>query len=153
MPWDAGLSKLNDWDYFVMAALRSTAIASTESAAYRWRQHSGSRITSSASFVSNARKFYAILGKLETALETNHQFTAARRTRMAQYLYKELRGMYRFDRPHGRKILTKVFELDPKFKPRDEDRSAIFRGIYARLPAGWVLTGYGAARRLLDRLT
>ena len=149
--WDSGLAKLNDWDFFVMAAMRSTNIASVDGASYRWRQHSGERITSSTSFVGNAVEFYAILGKLQAVLEANGEFTPARRSRMAQYLYKELRGMYRFDRARGRQILARLLDLDPHFRPRDEERSALLRSLYALLPAEWVLSGYGIARRLMDR--
>lgn len=150
--WDAALSKLNDWDYFVAAALRAAAIASTDGPAYKWRQHSGARITSSTSFAGNAREFYIILGKLQAALEAANQFTPARRARMAQYLYKELRGMYRFDPPTGRKILRRLYALDPHFVPRDEERSPLLRQLYSVLPTPWVLSGYGMVRRALDRL-
>jgi glycosyltransferase involved in cell wall biosynthesis len=150
--WDPALAKLNDWDYFVGAALRARSIASTDNPSYQWRQHSGVRITSSTSFAGNAREFYAILTKLQSALEAANEFTPARRSRMAQYLYKELRGMYRFDPPLGQEILRRLFALDPRFVPRDEERSRVFRSLYSILPAAWVLSAYGLARRALDRL-
>jgi glycosyltransferase involved in cell wall biosynthesis len=150
--WDPLLSKLNDWDYFVSAALRSRAIASSDKPSYKWRQHPGERITSSSTFAGNAREFYAILTKLQGALEAANEFTPARRERMAQYLYKELRGMYRFDPPAGRQILRRLYALDPRFVPRDEERSPVLRQLYSVLPAAWVLSAYGAVRRTRDRL-
>lgn len=149
--WDPALSKLNDWDYFIAAALRAGTIASTDQPSYKWRQHSGRRITSSTSFAANAREFYAILDKLQTALEAANEYTPARRARMAQYLYKELRGMYRFDPAFGQAMLRRLFALDPRFVPRDEEHSRVFRQLYSVLPAAWILSGYGLARRTLDR--
>jgi glycosyltransferase involved in cell wall biosynthesis len=150
--WDPALSKLNDWDYFISAALRSRKIASTDNPSYRWRQHSGARITSSTSFIGNAREFYAILGKLQDALESENALTPARRSRMAQYLYKELRGMYRFEPVSARAVLQKLFVLDPGFVPQDEERSSVLRHLYSVLPAAWVLSGYGLVRRTMDRI-
>ena len=69
--------------------------------------------SSHAVYLKNAREFYVILGKLEAVLVERGDYTEQRRKRMAQYLYKELRGMYRFDRPHGRQLLAKLFDLDP----------------------------------------
>jgi glycosyltransferase involved in cell wall biosynthesis len=150
--WDPGLSKLNDWDYFISAALCSTTIFSVSDPAYRWRQHAGDRITSSTSFVSNAIEFYAILSKLGTALERRSEFTPQRRRRMAQYLFKELRGLYRFGRSERHEVLTRILELDPAFRPRDEERSRVVRCLSSVLPVHWVLAGYGWTRRLLDHL-
>jgi glycosyltransferase involved in cell wall biosynthesis len=151
--WDPLLAKLNDWDYFIMAALQSTTIVSVDGPAYLWRQHAGVRITSSATFVSNAMEFYIVLGKLGAALENRGKFTASRRRRMAQYLFKELRGLYRFNCAARYEVLTRILELDPRFRARDEERSRVLRYLFAVLPAHWVLASYGLARRLLDRLS
>jgi glycosyltransferase involved in cell wall biosynthesis len=151
--WDPRLSKLNDWDYFITAALQSSSIVSVQGPAYKWRQHPGVRITSSSSFVSNATEFYAILGKLEAALASRGQLSTSRRQRMAQYLFKELRGLYRFNRPARHQVLSRILQLDPQFKPRDEERSLVFRCLFAVLPAHWVLAGYGFGRRAVDRFS
>ncbi|MES3001690.1 MAG: glycosyltransferase family 2 protein [Pseudomonadota bacterium] len=145
--WDAGLAKLNDWDYFIGAALRARKIESLPTPAYRWRQHAGARITSSTSFSGNAREFYLILGKLEAALKAAGAYTQPRRLRMAQYLYKELRGMYRFEKDEGRKILKWIEALDPQFVPRDEEHSDLLRLLYRFFPHEWVLSAYGFLRR------
>lgn len=151
--WDPALAKLNDWDYFVTTALDASLIHAIDGPAYRWRQHGGVRITSSSTFSLNAHEFYVILDKLEAALTQRGQFTLPRQRRMAQYLFKELRGLYRFSQPARHQVLDKIMRLDPGFKPRDEERSRIFRLLFSLLPAGWVLWSYGAARRVLDRAT
>jgi glycosyltransferase involved in cell wall biosynthesis len=148
--WDPALAKVNDWDYFVAAALRSSRIVRVDGPSYRWRQHSGARITSSASFASGAREFYVILDKLEATLKARNEYTQPRRERMAQYLYKELRGMYRFGEPSRREILRKILWLDPRFVARDEERSALFRTLLQMLPMHWVLSAYGVSRRAVD---
>jgi glycosyltransferase involved in cell wall biosynthesis len=150
--WDPELSKLNDWDYFLSAAARSEKIVSLGEPAYRWRHHGGERITTSATFLSNAREFFIILEKFEAFLVSTGQFTPARRQRMAQYLYKELRGAYRFEPALGRRILGKILALDPGFIPRDEEHSRTFRIAYRLLPPDWILSGYGFGRRAMDRV-
>lgn len=150
--WDATLSKLNDWDYFVRAAVRSSRIVTLDQPAYRWREHSGARITTSATFLSNAKEFFLILAKFEAVLLEMGEYTGARQRRMAQYLYKELRGAYRFDPPLGHTMLAKILALDAAFAPRDEERSRIFRLAFRLLPPDWALTAYGAGRRAADRI-
>jgi len=150
--WEPGLSKLNDWDYFLSAAARSGKIVSLDEPAYRWRHHAGERITTSATFLSNAREFFIILDKFEQYLVSTDQFTPARRRRMAQYLYKELRGAYRFEPALGRRILGKILALDPGFIPRDEEHSRAFRVAYRLLPPEWALSAYGVARRAMDHV-
>jgi glycosyltransferase involved in cell wall biosynthesis len=151
--WDAKLSKLNDWDYFVSAAVRSARIVTLDQAAYRWREHTGDRITTSATFLSNAKEFFVILEKLEAVLLARGEYTVPRQKRMAQYLYKELRGAYRFEPALGRAMLEKILSLDPAFTPRDEERSGIFRLAFRVLPPAWALTAYGAGRRAADRVS
>ena len=150
--WDRALSKLNDWDYFLSAAARSDKIVSLNEPAYRWRHHSGERITTSATFLSNAKEFFIILEKFQAYLVSTDQFTVARRQRMAQYLYKELRGAYRFDPALGRRILGRILTLDPGFIPRDEEHSRTFRIAYRLLPPEWALSAYGVGRRAIDRM-
>jgi glycosyltransferase involved in cell wall biosynthesis len=150
--WEPVLSKLNDWDYFVSAAARSEKIVSLDEPAYRWRHHDGERITTSATFLSNAREFFIILEKFEALLVSTGRFTSARRQRMAQYLYKELRGAYRFEPALGRRILGKILTLDPGFIPRDEEHSRTFRIAYRLLPPEWALSAYGIGRRAIDRM-
>jgi hypothetical protein len=58
----------------------------------------------SITFVGNAREFYAILAKLEDAPEADGLHAPARRRRMAQYLYKELRGTYAHHPIAGRDV-------------------------------------------------
>lgn len=150
--WDPELSKLNDWDYFIRAALAVSKIVTLKNTAYHWRQHSGVRIVNTSSFLKNAREFYRILEKLEVRLRMDQQMDHRRELRLAQYLYKELRVAYRFDPSLGRASLEKILALDPDFSPVDEERSWIFRRLCASLPIHPVLTAYGIARRAVDRL-
>jgi glycosyltransferase involved in cell wall biosynthesis len=148
--WDEALPSLDDWDYFVTAALQAKKIVSLPECSFRWRQHAGPRVTTSSSFVSNAAAFYRILGKLERALIASDQFTASRRCRMAQYLYKELRGTYWTNPALGKQILAKIYQLDPRFLPVDEERSRLIRLLFRVAPVGRVLSAYGRAKRALS---
>ena len=151
--WDPNLAKLNDWDFFVSAALVSTKIATANVLGYERRQHYGERITNSSSLLANAKEFFRVLEKLELSLGTLGVLHHQRSKRIAQYLYKELRVAYRFDPPLGKKILKKIFELDPAFFPRDEEHSRIFGWICTFLPLHPSLSAYGFVRRTLDRVT
>ena len=151
--WDSNLVLLNDWDFFVSAALVSTKIATANVLAYEWRQHCGERITNSSSLLAKAKAFFRVLEKLELSLRTLGVLNDQRSKRIAQYLYKELRVAYRFDPPLGKKILKKIFELDPAFFPRDEEHSRIFGWICTFLPLHPSLSAYGFVRRTLDRVT
>jgi glycosyltransferase involved in cell wall biosynthesis len=144
--WDPLLAKLNDWDYFIGAALCASHIVSLDGAAYRWRDHAGTRITSSSSLMDNALEFYAILGKLESRLRERGLMTPARCRRLAQYLYKELRGLYRYRRAERHAVLAEIYQLDPDFFPADEERSRLFRWLARVMPLRWLLAGYGIAR-------
>jgi hypothetical protein len=148
--WDAQLAKLNDWDYFISAALCAERIVTVEGPSYFWRQHTGARITSSTTFMGNAAAFYAILSKLAERLEERGLLTIPRRKRLAQYLYKELRGLYRFRRQERHAILAHIQELDPHFWPCDEERSRLVRLGSRVLPLTWLFEGYGIVRRALD---
>lgn len=151
--WDSRLAKLNDWDYFISAALCASRIATIEEPSYLWRHHAGERITSSTSFVDNALEFYAILSKLGERLESEGLLTPRRRERMAQYMFKELRGLYRLRRQERHAILARIRELDPRFSPLDEERSRLFRSLAHLLPLEWLLIGYGIARAAMDRIS
>jgi len=150
--WDPKLAKLNDWDFFVSAALHASRIESVDGPSYFWRQHSGARITSSTTFVGNALEFYAILAKLQRGLEERGDMTPARRQRLAQYLYKELRGLYRFHHAERHAVLARILELDPDFVPRDEEQSAVFRSLGRVIPLRWLLGAYGLSRSAMDRM-
>jgi len=150
--WDPRLSKLNDWDYFVQAALASKMVATCQAISYDWRAHDSEQITSSSTFLKNAEEFYIILNKLIDALAVSSMLTHSRKRRAAQYLYKELRGLYRFDRVRGRAELQRIHTLDPDFTPLDEEHTAIFRwfGRGGLLSAS--LETYGWARHIADRV-
>lgn len=125
--WDPELSKLNDWDYFVQCALVSSSIATNPGDVYEWRNHSGDRITTSSSIERGIADFYATLDKLIAAIEARGELTDARRRRAAQYLYKELRRLFRLDKLGARARLREIMKLDPRFVPVDEEDSALFR--------------------------
>jgi glycosyltransferase involved in cell wall biosynthesis len=149
--WDPGLSKLNDWDYFVSAAMQADSIATVPSSAYRWRQHQGERIVNTSSFLKNGKELFRILEKLQETLASRGALTETRKRRLAQYLYKEVRGAYRFDPTLGKAMLARILVLDPEFQPREEEQSAVFRFLGRTFPLHPVLSAYGVARRLLDR--
>lgn len=142
---------LDDWDFFIHAAIKGGKIASLPDPVYRWRQHAGER-ASGKPMVVTAECFYRILDRLLVALESTGRLTDARRKRLAQYYYKELRVLFRFAPEYGKVIEARIFSLDPAFVPRDEERSATIRLLARVVRLRWLLVSYGVGRRALDRL-
>ncbi len=149
--WDLALSKLNDWDYFVSAALASKKIESISSIAYDWRSHPGERITSSSSVARHIQEFYSILGKLIKTLDERSEMTPVRMRRAAQYLYKELRRLWVLDPIEAQRVLDRIMELDPRFVPVIEERTRVFTlaGHLGLLQPTLAL--YAATKRKLSR--
>jgi glycosyltransferase involved in cell wall biosynthesis len=124
--WDPSLRKLDDWDYFCQAALGAARIVRVPGVAYVMRSHGTARATD-VSMLVNAREHHAILHKIEQRLGREGRLTEPRRKRLAQYFYKELRVLSLHDRAAFEAALRHIFELDPKFVPRDEERQAYMR--------------------------
>lgn len=129
--WDPELRKLDDWDYFCQAALGASRIATVAGHAYTVREHGGARATG-VSMLANAREHHRILQKIEERLEREGRLTTRRRERLAQYFYKELRVLTLNDPAAADAALRHIVSLDPRFRPRDEERSRLIR-IAARL--------------------
>lgn len=124
--WDPALRKLDDWDYFCQAALGAETIVTVPGAAYVMRSHGAARATD-VSMLVNAREHHAILHKIEQRLGREGRLTKPRRERLAQYFYKELRVLSLHDRAAFEAALQHIFELDPAFRPKDEERQAFMR--------------------------
>ena len=121
LEWDERLRKLDDWDWFIRAALRANKIARAATVSYSWRQHSAQGIRAET-MLRNAREHHAILQKLEEALAECGELTSTRKKRLAQYLYKEMRVLALYDKPAFAKAVRHIYQLDPDFVPRDEER-------------------------------
>jgi glycosyltransferase involved in cell wall biosynthesis len=128
MTWDEGLRKLDDWDWFIRAALRAKIIVRTDVVSYSWRQHPGQG-TRSDTMLRNALEHHIILRKLEAALAERRLLTKARRQRLAQYLYKELRVLCLWDKAAFDQGVRHIYKLDPEFVPRDEERQWWMRAL------------------------
>jgi len=118
--WDEALRKLDDWDWFIRAALRATRIVRADVTSYSWRQHPAQGIRSET-MLRNAREHHAILRKLETSLAAGGELTSARKRRLAQYFYKEMRVLCLHDKEGFEWGIRHIHELDPAFAPRDEE--------------------------------
>ncbi|HJQ38273.1 MAG TPA: glycosyltransferase family 2 protein [Thermoanaerobaculia bacterium] len=125
--WDENLHVLDDWDYFCQAALGASKIVTVPGVSYVMRRHEGARVTGAVTMLSNARAHHTILSKIERRLEGEGRLTDARRKRLAQYFYKELRVLTLHDPPAARAALQHIFELDPRFRPTEEERSRAIR--------------------------
>jgi hypothetical protein len=119
--WDEELRKLDDWDWFIRAALRAAKINRVDVVSYSWRQHSAQGIRSET-MLRNAREHHIILSKLEAALAAVGVLTSARKRLLAQYFYKELRVLALHDKQGFERGIRHIYELDPSFAPRDEER-------------------------------
>src|SRR4051794_9884372 len=119
--WDPDLRKLDDWDYFCQAALGAKRIVTVEGCAYTMCEHGGARMTKTT-MLANALEHHRILQKIEDRLSVTGQLTDARRRRLAQYFYKELRVLSLHDKPAFDAAVSHIRSLDPHFQPRDEER-------------------------------
>ena len=124
--WDPALRKLDDWDYFCQAALRAKRIVTVEGPAYTMREHGGARATNTT-MLANAREHHRILEKIEERLAADGVLTPARRRRLAQYFYKEMRVLSLNDRDAFDKAAQHIRALDPNFQPRDEEQQQLMR--------------------------
>lgn len=149
--WDEALRKLDDWDWFVRAALHARRIATARVSAYQWRQHAGQGIRGE-SLLGNAIEHHAILDKLEQWLRANGRLTPARSRRLAQYFYKELRMLSLYDRTRFEAAAGHIAQLDPSFVPCDEERQPLMRWL-ARV-AGFrnAVLAHTAVKRSVRRL-
>lgn len=145
--WDPELRKLDDWDYFCQAALGASKIVTVPGVAYVMREHAGARATH-VTMLHNAREHHQILRKIETRLEHEGRLTAERRRRLAQYFYKELRVLTLHDPEAADAALRHIFELDPDFLPRAEERSRIIRLAARTIGVRNTLRLYRAVKRL-----
>jgi len=99
----------------------------------------------------NAVEHLAILEKLELALEESGLLTPARRRRLAQYFYKEMRVLCLHDKPRFHRGLRRIYELDPGFVPRDEERQWWMRALCRLLGVKRALSLHSAAKKLIKR--
>ncbi|MEA2338414.1 MAG: hypothetical protein QOE82_2421 [Thermoanaerobaculia bacterium] len=129
--WDPALRKLDDWDYFCQAALSAKRIVTVEGPAYTIREHAGARMTNTT-MLANSLEHHRILQKIEDRLAADRTLTPARRKRLAQYFYKELRVLSLHDRGAFKTAATHIRALDPAFQPRDEEQQRLMR-ILARI--------------------
>ncbi|HEX7155334.1 MAG TPA: glycosyltransferase [Thermoanaerobaculia bacterium] len=124
--WEPEVQKLDDWDYFCRAVLKAERVATVDGPAYVWRHHGGPRITD-ASMVVHARVHHQVLHRIEAELERRGELTPARRLRLAQYFYKELRVLSLHDRAAFEAGVAHIRTLDPHFHPVDEERQRWMR--------------------------
>lgn len=119
--WPEPPTKLDDWRFFLGAALLGGRIERRCSPAYTWRQHPA-QASKAFDLLGNAISFYGVLDWLEGELRRQGALTGPRMARLAQYRYKELRVLCRFDRPRFECEVERIRSLDPAFAPRDEER-------------------------------
>lgn len=124
--WDPALRKLDDWDYFCQAALGASRIVTVEGPTYTIREHGGARMTNTT-MLANAREHHRILEKIEARLAADGQLTPARKRRLAQYFYKEMRVLSLHDRHAFDAAAVHIRELDRDFQPRDEEQQRMMR--------------------------
>jgi hypothetical protein len=124
--WDPTLRTLDDWDFFCQAALGANRIVTVDQPAYTLRDHGGPRVTN-YTMLTNARAHHRILHKLEDRLSAEGLLTVTRQQRLAQYFYKELRVLCLRDRDAFETAVQHIRSLDPRFRPRDEERQRLMR--------------------------
>lgn len=146
--WDPALRKLDDWDYFCQAALGANRIATVEGPAYTMREHAGARMTNTT-MLANSREHHQILQKIEDRLAADGRLTTARRRRLAQYFYKEMRVLSLHDREAFEAAASHIRSLDPDFQPRDEEQQKWMRALARVLGFRKAILLHGAIKRLV----
>lgn len=142
---------LDDWDFFIHAVLNSERVVTLARPVYRWRQHRGERVSGQAMLVT-AECFYRVMDRFHEFLLAGGLLTPARRKRLADYYYKELRVLFRYAPDRGAHIEQKILSIDPEFRPGSEERSRTIRLLGQFVPLHLLLTSYGTVRRLVDRI-
>lgn len=124
--WSEHEAKLDDWLFFVEAALKAKRIVPIKRIVYTYRGHRQQGVRR-ISMHTNAVSFYHVLDRLETALRALQQATPERLRRLAQYRYKELRVLCLHDRQRFEDEVVRIKSLDPTFEPFDEERQVWMR--------------------------
>jgi glycosyltransferase involved in cell wall biosynthesis len=150
LAWDESLRKLDDWDWFIRSALRASKIISTTAISYTWVQHPGQGIRSET-MLNNAREHHIILKKMEAHLAESGLLTDARKKRLAQYFYKELRVLCLNDRPAFHAAIDHIDALDPAFSPTDEEAQQGMRLLCRLLGTRNAILLHSTAKRLARR--
>jgi glycosyltransferase involved in cell wall biosynthesis len=146
--WAERLWALDDWDFFARAVMRDGRVVSSDIIAYNWTSHPGQGVAKSPR-LANVRAFYAVLDGMRSELERRGAFTHKRRLRLAQYLYKELRFLARFDRDEFERRCSEILDLDPHFLPVDEERRPAIRWLCRAVGLRTALRLYARIRTLV----
>jgi len=119
---------LDDWRFFLSAALVAQRIVRLEEIVVSWFPHAGS---AQAGYNQSeyARAFYGVLSWLEAELAARGELTEARRRRLAQYRYKQLRALCVSGPEAFEAEVLEILRLDPAFRPIDEERQVWMRGL------------------------
>jgi glycosyltransferase involved in cell wall biosynthesis len=149
--WDEAMRKLDDWDWFVRAALRARAIATANVSSYEWRQHEGQGVRSET-LHKNAVEHHMVLRKLEYWLRTHGELTDRRKRRLAQYYYKELRVLSLHDPERFEAAVRHIASLDAAFVPSDEEGQAAMRWLARAIGFRRALLAHSAIKRTVRRL-
>jgi len=91
------------------------------------------------------------LRKLIDVIAANVALTDSRKRREAQYLFKELRGLYRFARVRAREKLQQIYALDGDFTPLKKENSTLFRWFGHRGLLSQALKTYGLVSNIMNR--
>lgn len=124
LTWSGDVPRLDDWDWFVRAALRMGKIVAVNHVSYSWRHHSR-QYTHQSTLYQYALDHHRILRTMETWLHEHNEFTPTNARMLAQYYYKMLRIFFKNDREYYRQALEHIFELDPGFFPHRESRREV----------------------------
>jgi len=150
LEWPHKITKLHDWYWFCMAALRYGKIVSVPHIAFWWRQHTEERVTD-LSVLENEYAHHKILFQIENVLRNQGQLTVPRGRRLAQYFYKELRILSRYDRSAFKNALKHIYELDSRFLPVDEEGNKYIRMLCRVLGVRRTLLLYSFLKRLTSQ--
>lgn len=153
--WDANQTLIDDFDWFCRMAIKDCKVTRVDTISYFWRLHSDSTQARSLHHETLYQDLtfarYNVFKKLEEQLEARHQLSEFHKKLLAQRYYGTLRCFARYDAQGCRKILEKIYRLDPGFEVDascEQDQWALW--LIQRMGLSAFLRFYGAIVRLGD---
>lgn len=155
--WDPQAAVIDDYDWFCRMATKGGKATRVDSISYYWRLHDNSFQSSRHKDLSMFHELtlarHYIYTKVEAQLRQSGQLTSPFSRLLARRYYDFLRCFARHDPDQCRSLLTRIYCLDPSFRPDpgcEKDRRVLTLIRLVGLDS--FLAGYGALQRLRDLL-
>ncbi|MFN9643571.1 MAG: glycosyltransferase family 2 protein [Cyanobacteriota bacterium] len=153
--WDANQTLIDDFDWFCRMAIKECKVTRIDSISYFWRLHSDSTQGRSHHDATIYQKYmferHNVFVKLEQQLEARHLLGEEEKRLLAKRYYESLRCFARFNQQGCRRVLRRIYSLDPAFVVDASCESEMWAlWLIRRIGLAPFLPCYGAWRKLRD---